>query len=351
YWCQIRFEGITGWVFGYYLDIFINYEDAQVGAKSTVINSDQWENAEPPTDENIAKYINTHLFFLREGRLLQVVDGKAGAARIIATEKNIFIISYFIHNSKKIIYYTGRPKKKTSKKSLYLYDFSTSSNRFLIKNIENCVFDFTEDKAIILTETKKSNQIYWQFRMFDLSNLNYIQEIILIKKNIEQSEDNPEDIFVETMLRESGSFNKLDWDTKKKILYFKPAEDNQTYLISLTNPEYILVDVDDTGIFEIDQERFLEILLDVNEKNQPLYSIVLKNNKTGFEKEVFKSVYYPLNFSLSPFGNFIAVTLITMKTPKEAFYPASIYVFSLKNLTMIPVSTDGESYQPRWGFF
>ncbi|HOJ64770.1 MAG TPA: SH3 domain-containing protein [Spirochaetota bacterium] len=344
YWYYIEFEGIKGWVFGYYLDIYTDIEDAKAGARrylkdNPLTKMTQFENEE----------INNNLFFLSNFRLCQLVDNKIGKAKILKTQQGSAVTNYYFGKKSDIIYYTAKNvKSKSNFVNLYSYNMETENNELILKNIY--LFYLNKDNfCIIVSPYKENDKEFFRIFLYDLENKSEIKEITKIEKK-EDIEISEKDILSLTLIREAGSKINLEFDEKKNVIYFKPLEENQTYLISLANGEYFQLDIEKNLNIDIDSSRFLTIKASEDKEGKSLYSIILKDKITRIEKEIIISPLYPINFSISPRRTYIAVTMISTDQIIDGYFYSSLYLISLFNLSIIPIATDGTSYLPKWNF-
>lgn len=342
YWYNIKFKGITGWVFGYYLEIYSSYEHAY-DASIRFLDSE-----EKQIERNIESSINNNLFFLSSGKLYQLIDGKKRISRKVELDDKISVQQFSFHNSKNQIYYIGYTAPRAlSNTHLYIYDLETEKNKLLVKNVSNVSYNFNENQAVIVRESSGLRKKGWDIYLFNIDDPENLKEIVYIEKNKEGELVEP-DLFTLTLGREYGNFNHLTWDHEKNFLYFKPSEENKTFLISIANGDYIMVDMDKKDEFVIDNHRVLEVVSVMTEQDTVNYMIYLKNKTTGFSKELYKSNLYPIDYRISNKGHFVAVTLVDMDDKTEDFLKSYIFLLSLSNYSLLPITVDGVSYQPRW---
>lgn len=348
YWYNVEYEGIKGWIFGYYADIYSSLEDARYGSskylndnpidKSTQISSGYYEDA-----------INKNLFFLLNGRIYQVIDGKKGSAKFIKTQTGLKVVNFFFNETSDKIYYIASSLKSSNDYgNLYLYDTSSDENKLIYKNVHALSINSKDHKSIILTSKKDKGEMFWVLKYLNMKNLDKVDDILFLPKADTPLEDATDDILSLTLERELGSLVYLEWDRKKNFLYFKPPEENQTYLISLSNNDRIKIDLEKRNTFDIDSSRYLAINTEEDEWGKNLYIITLKDRISGIEKEIVRSELYPINFCMSPRQIYIALSMISMKEDVNGYFPSSIYVLSLSTYSLAPISTDGNSYQPKW---
>ncbi len=158
------------------------------------------------------------------------------------------------------------------------------------------------------------------------------------------------DVFSNTLKREAGTLAYIDFDNKKNFIYFKPPEENQTYLISMADASYIKIDIEKSNLFNLDDSKYLQIYSLQDENGNVNYSLILKEKYTSFEKEILKSKYYPTNVSVSPRQGFAALSLVSTDEIKDNYHPGDIYLLSLETRALTPISTDGNSYQAKWSY-
>ncbi|MCK4795910.1 MAG: SH3 domain-containing protein [Spirochaetes bacterium] len=345
YWYQIEYDGITGWVFGYFLDIYSSYENAKIGAKKYI----QLKTIDKK--DNIIYYedaINKNLFFLSNGKILQVIDGRKGIAKILKTQPGLIVVNYFFTKISSSIYYIAKSSSNLNGNgNLYFYDLNKKKNELILKDVYAADINEKNDIALVLSIQKSLKDNYWVIKSFDIKSKSNIKKITKIKQN-RDSENLEDDIFSTTLQRELGSFVDLKMDKKANFIYFKPPEENQTYLISISNGDFIQVDIEQSPVYNIDSSQFITINSEQDIDGTGKYSIILKDKFSGMEKEIIRSQLYPISFSISPKKNFLAISMIDVNVQKDKYYPSSVYVLSLSTYSLIAISTEGESYQPKW---
>jgi len=350
YWYQIEYNGITGWVFGYFLDIFSRYQNAEFAANLYKDSETSKENfaSDPLMNENS---INNKLFFLSNGKILKVIDVVNGKAKLINTISGFIVTNYFFVNDPNLIYYIA--KKEDSYNSngiLYTHDLKTGKNNYILKEVYAADINLKNSLILILTQKSIKNDLFWAIRTIDIEKKNDLKEIAMIKKK-KESEDLENDMFSKTLQREKGSLVNLKLDDNGNFIYFKPPEENQTYLISMSTGESIQIDAEEYKSYDIDDTRYVVIYSEGDESGIGLYSIVLKDKLSGMEKELVKSELYPLNISISPRKNFLAISMIDLNKISNNYHRSSIYVLSLSTYSLRAISTEGRSYQPKWNNF
>ncbi|MBN2545531.1 MAG: SH3 domain-containing protein [Spirochaetes bacterium] len=343
YWYNIEYEGINGWVFGYYLDIFTTYENAKINSRKYYEQSLQQD-----TNNYYEEEIKNNLFYISSGKLYQNITGKLNGANELKTESGLIINSYFFSNTANILYYIGKKSINDLNGNLYLYNIKKQSNFLLKKNIYYA--DINLDNNIIITvsiEKIKKNKL-WIINLIYLNNQSEIKEISRIEQ-INKFEKSESDIFLKTLEREKGSLCYLKLDEKATFIYFKPPEELLYYLISIHDGKYIQVEQPQSNVYNIDSSRYIYIKSKEDEKsNRAVYSIVLTDKFSQIEKELVESYLYPINFSISKHNNLLAISMIDVTKNINDYYNSSIYVISLPTNSFIAISLDGVSYQPKW---
>ncbi|OHD12602.1 MAG: hypothetical protein A2086_05725 [Spirochaetes bacterium GWD1_27_9] len=341
YWYEVEYNGVKGWLYGYFIDIYSDYENAYEGAK-------KYLNTKIEISEISLEIISNNLFFISRGKIFQVLNSKNGIAKVLKTEENWIVTNYFFTRKQNFLYYIAKPNNSEINGNLYFYNLIDDTSTLIIKNVYYAIFNTDNNNILLLSIDKKSNVEQWVLSLFGLDSLKITKEIVKIEKN-KQLEDLAKDYFSLTLKRECGTLVSLEWDTKRNFIYFKPPEENQTYLISISDGNLIKIDVQKSNQFNIDS-RYLTINSLQDAAGETLYSLILKDKISGFEKEIIRSKLYPINFSLSPKQNFVAISLISINDVKEDYFSSSVYVLSLSNYSLIPISTDGYSYQPKWSY-
>lgn len=345
YWYQIEYEGITGWVFGYFIDVYSSYESAKIGVKKYIEPTDVYEN-------NIDLYfedaINKNFFFLSNGEINQVIDVSEKKVKILSTEPDLEVVDYFFSNKSLNLYYIAKRSNNFNENgSLYDYNFKNDSNNLITKSVFAADINEKKDIILILSRLKTFNKQYWIIKIIDLEKGLEIKEVAKIeqKKNIEISET---DTFSMTLSRELGSFSYLELDENGNFIYFKPPEENLTYLISIVNGDFIQIEKEQDTTFNIDSSQFITVNSDEDVNGKIIYNIILNDKFSGKQKEIISSKFYPINFSISPKKNYLGITMINMDKTINNYYLSSVYVLSLSTYSLIDISSEGNSYQPKW---
>lgn|GEM_PF-1057381 len=346
YWYNIEYDGIKGWVFGYFLDTYSSYEDAK--KQANYIMKQEFENIKENFYYDDA--IDNNLFFLSNGKILQVTDGQSGKAKKLNTQSNLFITYYFFSNDSSKIFYIARQNNNFNENgSLYSYEIEKEKNSLITKNVYSANYNFDKNILLLVSKSIKKKEYYWKIFLMHLEDTSKMQEIATIKQN--KSSDNIEnDLLSKTLQRELGSLVHLKLDKENNFIYFKPPEENLTYLISTSNGEYIQVESDESlYYYNIDSSRYITITFEEDESSgESIYTIILKDKFSGMEKELLHNKLYPINFCISPRQNLLAISMINLNEIKNDYYTSSIYVLSLLTYSLMAISTEGNSYQPKW---
>ena len=175
------------------------------------------------------------------------------------------------------------------------------------------------------------------------------KEIFKLERG-EKSEELDTDIFSKTLKREYGSFSQIDYDDKSGIIYFKPPEENQTYLISMVDNSFKKVDIEKVNLFKLDISKYLQVYTVSNAQSEILYSLVLKDEYLSFEKEIIRSKFYPTSVNVSERLGYAVISMVSTDEIKYGCYAGSIYLLSLVTNSFLAISTDGLSYQPKWRY-
>lgn len=358
YWYQIEYNGgIKGWVFGYYLEIYKDYKSAYE-ASHRYVNSINGEEAvihERINFEFMERFINNNLLFLSDGKLLEVTDFLNGKAKVLPTASQVVIETYAVDEN--FVYYIGKNNQSRAKAlqsaDLYRYNFENNGNDLLIRGVQKCVFDFHAKIAVAadLVSSKRAVQgkegASWVLKRIDLTKP---QETIFaeIEKRGEVGET--DDPFYASLIREKGKPIYLELDHDKNIVYFQPPERDQTYLVSLKDGSFIQVELTKKDEIVIDTNRSLKVENCLNDEGDVKYSIMLKDNISGYTKEIIKTADNPINFVTHSYKDLVAVTMLQMNPEiyRGNCYPSFIYLISLSTYSIIPISTSGDSYQPQW---
>lgn len=343
FWYQIELDGITGWAFGYYLDIYLTLEDARHGAMKFT----QFQ----PESNKIEIYdasINNNLYFLKNGKIHQIIDGNNKITQQVETREDKVITTFFFPKEKPGLYYVGKNAEHIHENGdLFYLNLDTGADHLLVEDVYTAVINDDKSTILLIDNQKSLKNKYWIIQAMNTNNESGPVEISRIKKN-KKKEDLEEDLFSMTMERELGSLVKISFGDKGNFIYFKPPEENFTYLVSVLTGEYIHIEDEQVPEFNIDNNLYISIYSEENSEGKIAYSLVLKDKISGMEKPIFKSLLYPLNFSISPRKTFLALSMIDVNKRNENTYFSSVYVLSLTTYSSIKMTTGGNSYHPRW---
>ncbi|HOV13203.1 MAG TPA: SH3 domain-containing protein, partial [Spirochaetota bacterium] len=347
YWYNVEIDGIKGFVFGYFIDIYTDYDNANYTSRKYL----DFNFQEKTTQDSVSyeDFINNNLFFLSTGKIIQIVDYKKNRARILSTENKLVVTNYFFSKEPNIIYYIAKSLKNIeSNGELFKYNLKDDTNTLIVKDIYTGNINIDENIFLSVKLKKIKSIEYW---VIESINLTDGSEKELIKLEIKNKIENLDtDILSNTLRRELGTLAHIEFDDKKKFICFKPPEENQTYLISVLDSTYIKIDIEKSNIFNLDGAKFLQIYSFSDSVSGVVYSLVLKDKFSSFEKEIIRSKFYPTNVNVSPRLGYAAVSMVSTDQIKENYYSGSIYLLSLSTYAFSPVSTDGFSYQPKWSY-
>ena len=345
YWYQIEYEGITGWVFGYFIDVYSSYDNAKISAKEYLESTNYDKNNIDLYFEDI---VNKNLFFLSDGKINQVTDVKLKQTKVLETESDLDVIDYFFSNiSNKLYYIAKRPNHFNDNGNLYYYNIEKNSSHLIAKNVFTADINEKKDIILILSKQKSFNKQYWIIKLLNLELQKEVKDITKIEQK-RSNEISENDVFSMTLSRELGSFSYLELDEKSNFIYFKPPEEDLTYIISITNGNYIQVEKEQDSSFKIDSSQFISVNSQEDKTGIIMYSIILNDLFSGKQKEIISSRFYPLNFSISPKKNYLGITMIDMENKIDKYFSSYVYVLSLSTYSLIDISTGGKSYQPKW---
>lgn len=338
YWYKIEVEGIKGWVFGYFLQIYSDFEDARYISERLTNPEDEAPVREMP--------INKNLFFLYKGTVLQLVDYKVGKAVKVSTLDGIYIYKYFFHPRDNKMYYLGKSDKKNNKmRDLYLYSFQENKNVLLQKNVYDCVFNFQDDKVALLGISREKRRDYWGLSIARLKPGSETKSVFKIRKNFDFNRSSQLSKILE---KEKGAVSGLSWDTQHNLVYMTLPGEEKTFIISPETNDFITTLSTNEAEYAIDAHRMFMLSNEIQDERK-MYIITLYNKATGMQKKIMKSHLVPLHFEVSPDYNYVAITLIDLKNEQEGEGPAtSLLVLSLNSYSLIPISIEENSYQPRW---
>ena len=354
YWYLVDFNGTKGWIFGYYLEIYSDYLQAQEasnrykGSRKKSDNLDDDKSLSLRTGFEFGeRFINNNLLFLSDGQLLEVTDFVNSKANVISLSTPVESYIVDTESNGNILYYIG---KQSRTKALYRYNFENKSETLLLKDVEKMAFDFRNGYAVVAGDTKttdKKNPNQWILKKINLQNDEASDFAAIEKANDENVITDP---LYNSLLRERGRQIYLELDYPRGVVYFRPPEEDKVYLISLENGDFIRTMFIPEDDFVIDSNRSLNIKRSFDDVGDVKYSLQLRDSLSGYTKEIIKTSENPINFVLHKYKDLMAVTMLQMKPdiPLDNCYPSFIYIMSLSNYSIIPVSTSGNSYQPQW---
>ena len=344
YWYQIEYEGITGWVFGYFIDIYSSFNNAKIMAKQYFEISEKEEKPDFFYDESI----NNNFFFLTNGKIFQLINGENGTNKILTSEIGLDVVSYFFSNNPDHIYYIAKKSiDYNGNGHLYKYNIKTENNELLVRNVYAADINKKKNKILLLTIQRTINVKYWLIRLLDLEEPDDIKIITKIKM-LHDNAIKEHDTFILTLSREMGALSFLKLNEEGNFIYFKPSEENLTYIISILNGEYIKVEKEQEEPFFIDDSQFITTLSDQDENGEILYSIMLNDKISGRQKLIISSKLYPLNFSISPRKNYLGISMINLNKTIDKYYHSQVFILSLSTYSLTQLAPEGASYQPKW---
>ncbi len=354
YWYLVDFNGTKGWIFGYYLEIYSDYLQAQEASNRYKGSREKSDNLNDDNSLSLRtgfefgeRFINNNLLFLSDGQLLEVTDFVNSKANVISLSTPVENYVVDTESNGNILYYIG---KQARTKALYRYDFENKSETLLLKDVEKMAFDFRNSYAVVAGDTKstdKKNPNQWILKKINLQNDEATDFAAIEKTNDENIITEP---LYNSLLRERGRQIYLELDYPRGVVYFRPPEEDKVYLISLENGDFIRTMFIPENDFVIDSNRSLNIARSFDDVGDVKYSLQLRDSLSGYTKEIIKTSENPINFVLHKYKDLMAVTMLQMKKdiPQDNCYPSFIYIMSLSNYSIIPVSTSGNSYQPQW---
>lgn len=354
YWYQVDFNGTKGWIFGYYLEIYTDYLQAQEASnryKGSRKNSNKEENNDRLSVRTAfefgERFINNNLLFLSDGQLLEVTDFVNGKANVVLLSTPVESYIVDTESNGELLYYIGKQQRS---KALFRYDFKTKAETLLLKDVEKMTFDFRACFGVVVgisTIADKKNTEQWTLRKINLQTGEATNFASIEKANDENIITDP---LYNSLLRERGRQIYLELDYPRGVVYFRPPEEDKVYLISLEDGNFIRTTFIPENDFVIDVNRSLNIERSFDDTGKMKYSLQLHDNLSGYTKEIIKTSENPINFVLHKYKDLMAVTMLQMQSdiPQNKCYPSFIYIMSLSNYSIIPVSTSGNSYQPQW---
>lgn len=341
YWYKVRYDGVTGWIFGYYMEINQDYESAYVSSKRFTDNKNKLE-----ISIEYDPAINDKLYFISDSHLMKVknVAEKVYSRINIKDEISVLQVEFPIDNSK--IYILGN--EKSGEKSIYEFTEKIGETKKIARNVTKFMYDEIENEIIYLTQNKNMNKNIWTIKQYDcISAKTKTLTTITTDNSTYKTELDP---FANTLSREKGGLIYLEKETERNFIYFKPPESNSTYLVSMVDGSNIKIETRMKNKYKIDNSRYLDIATNPsNIENKTLYTLKVKDTNTGYQKEIFTSELYPINFTISKDGRNAAVTMTDMhNTENDTINKTDIYILSLIYYNFYRITDDGVSYQPTW---
>lgn len=341
YWYKVEFNGTVGWVFGYYIEIYNTYQNAFSASKRISGELNETDLTDSVNTDYIEKYVNNNLMFLSDGKILEITDSAKGSARLIQTEPEVDVVYYVITPDGNTVYYTGS-KRNNKQINLYKFSFETFDNKLVSRNTEKVTFSFDRNYAVAVA--KQNGE--WLLKKVSLDKED---EVVFARiKASKKISDKMNDPLTAVIARERGSELYLEHDSKKNIVTFKPEEEDQAYLVSISDGTFIRIQLIKPDKFRIDANRTFKINNLLEQDGSVLYSIVLKDDITGHDAEVARSPLFPVNFVLSKMNDLVAISMADIRRTDGGLPRSSVYLISISTKKLTPISTDGKSYQPAW---
>ncbi len=342
YWYQAEFQEARGWLFGYYLETYNTYQNAK--------NASKKYSGEVAVDESdtvnydfINNYINKNLIFISDGKILEITDSTRKKATILNTIKDGVILSYTISPDSNYIYYLVQIDQNTS---VYKYDYTNQINELIVKKSSQFCIDFVSGKLISVEQSKFDRENSWVFKSIDIENGNeHIFSNIPISPFTSSSGSSS---FIKALTRERGGAIHLEYDNLMGVVRFKSPDEDQGYLITMVDGSFIRIQILKSTEYRLDSNRVIIVENVMNTDGTVSYSLIMRDSMTGYHKEILKTGLYPMNFVMSKMNDLIAVSMADTKDETMPICPTSIYLISLVNNELLPISTDGKSYQPGW---
>ncbi len=355
YWYKIEYKGIKGWIFGYYLELYTNYSDAREATKKFTLEKEgEDEYSAQMGDDFSNRFINNNLMFISGGSLFVVSDYAQNEATKLAIDDELNVVSYFIDKTNTdTIYYLGKDRLYKSRASktpnLYRFNNATGENELIQKSVVRAAFDYGNRYAVVVCKedgATRGSEV-WHLRKIGLDD----SENTSIT-SIEKGDDLAmilEPLYM-SMSREKGNSIYLELDHEKSIVYFQPPEADQAYLVSLLDGSFIRVQLSTDDCVVVDSNRTVFVDSSIDNLGEVSYSIMLKDNISGYTKEIIKSTNNPIHFEVHPYKDLVAVSMLQINdsTAAGTCYPSFIYLLSLSSFTITPVRVNGDSYQPQW---
>ncbi len=341
YWYKVRYDGVTGWIFGYYMEISQDYESAYVSSKRF---TDKKDNSEINIESDPA--INNKLYFLSNSHLMEVknISAKIFSKVNIKQDISVLQVEFPIDNSK--IYILG--SDKTGEKSIYEFTKKIEETKRIAKNAAKFMYDEIENEIIYVSQNNGVNKNTWTIKRYDCASAKTKAVTAITTDNTTyRTELDP---FANTLSREKGGLIYLEKETERNFIYFKPPESNSTYLVSMVDGSNIKIETRMKNKYKIDNSRYLDIATNPsNIDNKTFYTLKIKDTNTGYQKEIFTSELYPINFTISKDGRNAAVTMTDMHNAEnDTINKTDIYILSLIYYNFYKITEDGISYQPAW---
>jgi len=349
YWYRVRIDKQQGWVYGYYIDLFPNFQASRIASDNYRKSSSSASSMQGVFNEELPE----KLFFINNGELCYITELKDRVINRIDTD-DIKVLNYYFSRFSEKIYFIGYIPKKSHVYdggfSLYSIDYSGLMKPELIeKNILNAIYDLEENRFIIVSSQKISGQNTWVLSYLLIKDKEFERQRIVNIPTEQVDKRLDTDPLSSTLFYTYGSFTDISVNNAAKYISFKPPEANQSYIVSLLNLKWITVDQSKQSDFMLDNYRAITLQPIDNLKGGSNYQVILEDKFTGMTKELFISRAYPISASFSSNKQFVALTMIDTTTQTgDNVYPTSIALVSLNSYITVQAVENGRFYLPKW---
>ena len=343
YWYMVEYNFTQGWIYSYYVDSFPNKELAMEQQKILLKNESKNSKTKTLIDNLIRKKINNYLYFIDNDRLVKIVDYNQKKWQVI--NKSVKISDFFlIPKSKNLFFITERRKK------LYLHITEKKKNLLIKYDVEaGCVHP--EKPILAFVKKNKSNlknEIIWDIFTHNYETTKKPEFLTAIK--IIKNEQNVNDNFSMTILKEKGTNSQITWNAEPELIFFKPGGLPQLFIISLKDGNYMKTNFQEKNELSLADGNYISRETRFDPDKQQEYLIMLNNKFSGEEKIIFRSHKIPIGFAANNDLNLISFSLLDIvKTAdnKEKIL-SNLFVIYLANNQVIPLTEHGTCRHARW---
>ncbi len=352
YWYKIRFSGIQGWVFGYYIDLFPNYHSARLCSDNykNILVVNNAEEQYPFKEE-----VTESLYYIKDGDLFYIKDLKDYRNPSVVDLNNIYVINYFFSNYREYIYIvgyikTGRTTEYSSSNIYRIKYDGTGQPEEIYRDIYNATYDFDNNRFVAAKKIRSSSVNQWSlfflnFNEDNLSKQNIVQIPITTNFTTES-----EDVLSNTFFKTYGTLMNIDINNTAQFISFTPPDSNKTYIISLLNLDWITVDQQRQSDFQVNEYKVIATRPIDDSKETPKYMMLLIDRFSGMRKELMLSESYPVSATFSSDRMFVSMTMANPNSQNtdRTSYHTDLVIVSLNSYLSIIITDSADCYLPKW---